>query len=214
MGVSTASMRPGIAWSGNIAASVADSEGGIVADEGAVWMLTDAQGTLLSVDPTSNRIVARIPTAPGSFVPAAGAGAVWVTSTAGNLLCRVDPHSREVVARIDVGPSPRFLAVGEGAVWTLNQGDGTVSRVDPQTNRLVATIDVGIPRGPGGDIAVGEGFVWVAAKNIPVTKIDPATDKVVAQFVAKGGDAVRVGHGAVWLCSFILQEVWRVDPNF
>jgi streptogramin lyase len=141
-------------------------------------------------------------------------GAIWITCTARNLLCRVDPQSREVTARIDVGPSPRFLAVQDDAVWTLNQGDGTVSRVDPRTNQLVATIDTGIPAGPGGDIAVGEGFVWVAAKNIPVTKIDPATNKVVAQFVAKGGDAVRVGHGAVWLCSFILQEVWRVDPKF
>jgi virginiamycin B lyase len=56
--------------------------------------------------------------------------------------------------------------------------------------------------------------VWVAAKGIPVTKIDPATNTVVAQFVAKGGDAVRVGHGSVWLCSFILEELWRVDPDF
>src|SRR5262249_50111925 len=196
------------------ARGVGGREGGSVGEGGAVWRRPAAGGTRLSVAPTSNRLAAGIQTAPGSFAPAAGAGAVWVTSTAGNLLCRVDPHSREVVARIDVGPSPRFLAVGEGAVWTLNQGDGTVSRVDPQTNRLVASIDVGIPPRPGGDIAVGEGFVWVAAKNIPVTKIDPATNKVVAQFVARGGDAVRVGHGAVWLCSFILQEVWRVDPNF
>jgi hypothetical protein len=99
----------------HITTSVADSEGGIVSGKGAVWMLTDAQGTLLCVDPTSNRIVAQIPTAPGSFVPAAGAGALWVTSTAENLLCRADPRSRQVVARIDVGASPRFLAVGEGA---------------------------------------------------------------------------------------------------
>jgi hypothetical protein len=41
-----------------------------------------------------------------------------------------------------------------------------------------------------------------------------STNKVVAQFVARGGDAVRVGHGSVWLCSFKLKELWRVDPNF
>src|SRR5262249_32210878 len=119
----------------------------------------------------------------------------------------------KVVARIDVGRSPHFLAVADDAVWTLNQGDGTVSRVDPRTNRVVATIETGIPAGPGGDIAVGEGFVWLAAIGIPVTKIDPATNKVVAQFIADGGDAVRVGHGSVWLCSFRLEELARVDPN-
>jgi YVTN family beta-propeller protein len=161
---------------------------------------------LSRVDPQSGAVE--------SFVPAVAPGAVWVTSSGSNLLSRVDPQSGAVVARIPVGPTPRFVAVGEGGVWTLNQGDGSVSRVDPATNRVVATIQTGIPPGPGGDIAAGLGFVWVAAKGIPVTKIDPASNKVVAQFVAKGGDALRVGFGSVWLCSFILQEVWRVDPGF
>jgi virginiamycin B lyase len=197
-----------------IATAVGDREGGIAADATGIWMITDTAGTLACIDPASNRIVAEVVTAPGSFVPAAGAGALWVTCTARDLLLRVDPQARAVTARIPVGPSPRFLAVADDAVWTLNQGDGTVSRVDPRTNALVATIETGIPAGPGGDIAVGEGFVWIAAIGIPVTKIDPSTNKVVAQFVARGGDAVRVGHGSVWLCSFILKELWRIDPNF
>ena len=197
-----------------IATPIGTNEGGIAADATGVWMISDPAGTLVCIDPASNQIVARVATVPGSWVAAAGAGAIWVTCTAGNLLLRVDPHGRQVTARIPVGPSPRFLAVADDAVWTLNQGDGTVSRVDPRTNALVATIETGIPGGPGGDIAVGEGFVWVAAKRIPVTKIDPSTNKVVAQFVADGGDAVRVGLGSVWLCSFNLEELWRVDPNF
>jgi len=98
-------------------------------------------------------------------------------------------------------------------VWTLNQGDGSVSRVDPQTNEVVATIQVGIP-GAGSDISVGEGFVWVTAKNVPLTKIDPATNKVVVQFVGKGGDALRVGQGAIWLCSFFLEKAWHVSLDF
>jgi virginiamycin B lyase len=114
---------------------------------------------------------------------------------------------------IPVGPNPRFVAVGEGSVWTLNQGDGSISRVDPNTNRLIATIQAGIP-GPGGDISVGEGFVWVTAKDIALTKIDPDTDKVIVQFVGEGGDALRVGREAIWLCSFFLKEVWHVSLDF
>ena len=94
-------------------------------------------------------------------------------------------------------------------VWVLNQGDGTVSRIDADTNKVVATIDAGVP-GKGGDIAVGEGFVWVTMIDIPLTQIDPATNKVVVQYVGKGGDALRIGHGAAWMCSFFLEEVWRV----
>jgi virginiamycin B lyase len=102
---------------------------------------------------------------------------------------------------------------GQGAIWTLNQGDGSVSRIDPKTNQVVATIEAGIP-GAGGDISFGEGFVWVTAKNVPLTKIDPVTNKIVVQFVGTGGDALRVGEGAIWLCSFFLEKAWHVSFDF
>ena len=191
---------------------IADSEGAIAADERAVWMPSDPHGRLARIDPATNRVVAQLALPSQSLAAAVGQGAVWVTSTDHNVVTRVDPATNRVVATIAVGPRPHFLAVGEGSVWTLNQGDGTVSRVDPANNRVVATIEAGIP-GEGGDIAVGEGFVWVTAINVPLTRIDPASNRVVAQWIGKGGDALRVGHGFVWLCSFFLQEVWRVDPD-
>ena len=103
------------------------------------------------------------------------------------------------MATIAVGPAPRFLAVGEGGVWTLNQGDGSVSRIDPKTNEVVATIEVGVP-GPGGEIAAGEGSVWVTSFEFPISRIDPKTNTVVQQFAGPGGDSIRVGLGSVWLC--------------
>jgi streptogramin lyase len=154
--------------------------------------------------------VGTVKTVPGAVAAAVGEGAVWVTSTQQGLLCRIDPKSRKLTAKIRVGPKPRFLAVGEGAVWTLNQGDGSVPRVDPNTNKVVAT-NPGRHPGEGGDIAIGEGFVWVTAKNVPLTKIDPRTNKVVVQFVGEGGDALRVGGGAIWLSSFFLHEAWHVS---
>jgi hypothetical protein len=50
----------------------------------------------------------------------------------------------------------------------------------------------------------------VTAIDIPLTRIDPRANKVDVQFVGKGGDALRVGHRSVWICSFKLREVWRV----
>ena len=75
-----------------------------------------------------------------------------------------------------------------------------------------ATIEVGVP-GPGGDIAVGEGAVWVSANGKPLSKIDPATNRVVTQYVGKGGDALRVGLGSLWLSNHEFHEVWRIDPK-
>lgn len=188
---------------------VADSEGSIGIDENSVWLVSDPQGTLVRLDPRENRVVARIPTNAGSYGVAVGFGSVWITSASHDLLCRVDPQHNRVMAQIPVGPTPRFLCTSEQAIWVLNQGDGTVSRVDPLTNKVEATIAVGTP-GPGGDIAAGEGAIWLSAVNIPLTHIDPKSNRITVQYVGKGGDAVRVGHGSVWLCSFFLQELWRV----
>jgi virginiamycin B lyase len=192
-----------------IKTTIADSEGGIAAGDQGVWLLADGNGTLLQVDPSHNEIIARVQVATGSFVPAIGHGSVWVTSTEGDLVTRVDLRGHQAPTQIAVGPSPRFIACSEFAVWTLNQGDGTVSRIDPTTNLVVATVEVGVP-GQGGDIAVGEGSVWVTAIDVPLTQIDADTNEVIVQFVGTGGDALRIGHGSAWMCSFFLQEVWRV----
>lgn len=195
-----------------IPTGIGDSEGNITAGPDSIWLLTDANGTLACFDPATNKIVAEVYVAPGSYTAAFGEAALWITSTAKNLLTRLDPRTHLVVETIPVGPAPRFLAIGEGSVWTLNQGDGTVSRVDPKTNKVVATIEVGVP-GEGGDIAVGEGSVWVTSFDFPLSRIDPATNKVVQQFVGEGGDAVRVGQGSVWLTNLKGQKLWRIDPR-
>ena len=191
---------------------IASSEGSIVSGGESIWLVIDKKGTLARIDPATNAIVAEIYVPTGSYGLAFGEGAVWATSTDHNSVARIDPNTNVIVESIEVGPSPRFIATGAGAVWTLNQGDGSVSRIDPKTNKVVATIEVGVP-GPGGDIAVGEGSVWVTSFDFPLSRIDPATNTVVQQFVGKGGDAVRVGLGSVWLSNLEAGNVWRIDPR-
>jgi virginiamycin B lyase len=196
----------------SIPSGVANTEGGITAGEGSIWMPSDAAGVLSRIDPATNKVVSKIAIPAGSFTPVFDAGSVWITSTKNNLLTRVDAKTEKIVATIPIGPTPRFLSAGFGSVWTLNQGDGSVSRVDAGTNKVSATIQVGVP-GEGGDIAVGEGAVWVTAIGKPLSKIDPATNRVVTQYVGKGGDALRAGLGALWLSNHESHEVWRIDPK-
>jgi virginiamycin B lyase len=196
----------------SIPSGVANTEGGITAGAGSIWMPSDATGVLSRIDAATNKVISKIAIPAGSFTAAFEAGSVWITSTKNNLLTRVDAKTEKVLAKIPVGPEPRFLAAGLGSIWTLNQGDGSVSRIDPASNKVSATIEVGVP-GPGGDIAVGEGAVWVTAMGKPLTKIDPATNRVVTQYVGKGGDALRVGLGSLWLSNHEFHEVWRIDPK-
>ncbi len=195
-----------------IPAGPADSEGGITVGAGSVWIATDKKGVLARVDPQTNKVVAEIAIPSGSFAPAFAEGAVWITSTEHNQLTRVDPQTNRVLASIPIGPQPRFLTVGAGSVWTLNQGDGTISRVDAKTGKLVATIAAGIP-GTGGEIAFGEGSVWATVFQIPMSRIDPATNTVVQQWTGPGGDSIRVGHGSIWLTDLAHGFVWRLSPR-
>src|SRR5579863_10299818 len=176
-----------------IGAPPAESEGGIATGAGSVWLTTDRKGTLSRVDPNTNAIVASIPIAPGSFAAAFEDGAVWVTSTEKNLVTRVDPGTNKATATVPVGPKPRFLTAGAGSIWTLNQGDGTISRVDEKSRILTATITAGIP-GLGGDISYGADSVWASVFDIPLSRIDSQTNKVVRQWVGRGGDSLRFGH--------------------
>jgi streptogramin lyase len=60
-------------------------------------------------------------------------------------------------------------------------------RIDPKTNKVSKTIELLVPNSDG-DIAVGEGSVWVTLKGFPISRIDPKTDKVAQQFVRKAAE--------------------------
>jgi virginiamycin B lyase len=194
-----------------IPAGPADSEGGIATGAGSVWMVMAPNGVLARIDPSTNRVLAKIEIPKGSYAVAFENGSAWITSSAGNLLTRVDAATNTVVSTTDVGKAPRFLTVGAGSVWTLNQGDGTISRVDATSGKAVATIQAGLS-GHGGEIAYGEGSLWVTLSGFPITKIDPATNRLTQQWVGKGGDSIRAGLGSIWLTNLDAGVVWRLDP--
>jgi YVTN family beta-propeller protein len=190
----------------------ANNEGGIAYGAGSVWLPSDPKGEVTRIDPATNGIAATIKVAPGSFTAVFGYGRLWVSSTEKSLVSVIHPATNAVIAEIPVDTAPRFMAVGEGYVWTLNQGKGTVTKIDPVTMRAVATIEVGVPGG-GGDIAAGEGAVWVTARDIPVSRIDVAAEKVTHQFAGPGGDAIRVLHGSIWLSNGRWSNVWRFQAS-
>lgn len=197
-----------------IACGVADVSGelSLAASEDAIWILSDAKGTLSRIDPLTNKVVAQIPVKPNSFCAAFGFGAVWVANTNDSTVQRIDPKTNSVTATITVGETPRFLATGEGAVWTLNQKEGTVSMIDPINNRVIETIRTLVP-GTGGDIAVGKGRVWVRAKNNRMLQcINPRTGKVTKVYTPlNGSGAVRVAGNRIWVTAHDVNKVWVLE---
>lgn len=161
----------------------------------------DKSGTLLRIDPSTNKVRQKISIAPGSYNPIFSDGIVWITGVERDLLSAVDASSGKVVESIRVGSKPRFLTAGSGSIWTLNQGDGTVSRVDEKSRKLVDTIQVGIP-GTGGDIGYGADSVWLSVFDVPLTRIEAASNRVVKQWIGKGGDSLRIGFDSLWVTDY------------
>ena len=189
----------------------ADSEGGITASEDSVWLVTNADGTLLRIDPKTNGVRQRISIPPGSFNPLYNEGYVWITGNKTGVLTPVNARTGEVLTPISVGPQPRFLASGAGFVWTLNQGDGSITRVNTKTRQVVGTVQAVIP-GHGGDISYAAGRVWATVFDVPLTMVYAESDEVLRQWVGPGGDAIRFGHGSLWLTDLRNGLLWRLDP--
>jgi hypothetical protein len=66
---------------------------------------------------------------------------------------------------------------------------------------VTASIQVGIP-GTGGDIGYGADSVWPTVFEVPLTRIDARPNKVVKQWVGKGGDSLRVGFDSIWITDY------------
>jgi len=186
----------------------AGPEGGIAASGDSIWIVTDSKGTLTRIDPATSSVRQRIQIPPGSFNPLFNHGIIWITGFDSSVLTAVNAVTGKVLGSIPVGPKPRFLTAGGGSVWTLNQGDGTISRVDENSRKLTATITVGIP-GSGGDICFGADSVWASVFDVPLSVIDRQTNKVLHQWVGRGGDSLRFGHDSIWLTDYRNGLVWR-----
>ena len=187
----------------------AGPEQGIAVSDDSVWIVTEKNGALVRIDPATNKARQKISIPPGSFVPLYSDGIVWITGFESSVLTAINAATGEVLGSIPVGPKPRFLTAGGGSIWTLNQGDGTVSRIDAKSRQLVATIPVGIP-GHGGDICYGADSVWPTAVSLPLSRIEIKSNKVLRQWVGRGGDSVRFGFDSIWLTDYDRGLLWRI----
>jgi DNA-binding beta-propeller fold protein YncE len=92
----------------------------VAVGDGDVWVLTSA-GTVLGIDPETQRIVHRVSL--GSKQPlllAAGGGFVWTANLAGFSVSKIDPRRDAVVHTVRLGSSvsiPCGIAATDDAIW-------------------------------------------------------------------------------------------------
>ena len=191
----------------------------LAAAEDAVWVLTPADNRVVRINPATNEVVATTAVGRAASGLAVGAGAVWVSRRSDGTVVRIDPATNQVAATIGVGRAPRAVTVAGGVVWVALPERG-LGRIDPASNRSTM---VDVPRCCDGELAAGEGALWVANRgDDTLVRVDLATGRVAARIplprpTQQRPHQVAVGDGAVWVTSASARRgtanlLWRVDP--
>jgi DNA-binding beta-propeller fold protein YncE len=194
-----------------------------------IWALSKgetlgARGTLVRIDPKTNRVTSRIAVGFDPVAVAVGDGSVWVVNGEGcgnafdrdcepgetaarrpsdfeYTAWRIDERTHRVVAKIGVGRAAD-VAVGEGAAWVT--AEGGVKRIDLRRNEV--TTEIRVPGEGAMRIAIGYDRVWVVTEESPaghgfLNVIDPKTNEILKSMeltVTGTTPDVAAGAGAVW----------------
>jgi YVTN family beta-propeller protein len=169
---------------------------------GAVWALDGARsGTLLRIDPGTNRISARVDVGTmGAYNVWTGAGSVWVAGDQAAEIVRIDPATNAVTAHIAVGDGPADMVFRADTAWVINHRDLGLFRIDARTNnsQLLGRIPGGAPE----RMVFAAGHLWITGRGTDLLEVDPDTANVLrtVEIGAGGIDVVAVGD-TIWVPS-------------
>jgi YVTN family beta-propeller protein len=190
---------------------------------GSVWATSFDDNVVARIDPSSNRVVARIAThGVAPLGVAVTRNAVWVGNHhAGpggtGSIVRIDPHDDRVVAQIPLGAAtfccgPDNITSANGDVWVDIPNQRLVVRIDARRNRVRARIRV--PTGCG-QLVAGAGSVWLAdGCSTDIIRIDPRRDRIAHVIDTGGADVYPIGFAnkSVWATTDDLRLL-RIDPT-
>jgi hypothetical protein len=158
---------------------------------GSVW--TVQPRIVLRIDPTKERVVARVDTPRGCDQIAAGSEAMFLGCRDSRLF-RIDPGSNQATLVTTVGVSPIGLAYGHGSIWWINASEaGGVSKIDP-TSGSITTVAA-----PYAKFVVAPyQHIWFVDANGRAFTIDPSGSRA-SHAVRKARVALGVAydHGTV-----------------
>jgi virginiamycin B lyase len=198
-----------------IPAGTLDRRGTVAASPDSVWLLSDNKTTLSRIDPDQNAVVDEFRLTADCGNLTFGETSLWVTCPAENKVLRINPATSLVDKTIEVSARPEALAIGESSVWVLCGKEGKLDRIDPKTNKVSKTIDLAVPNAEG-ELAIGDGAIWVTMTGYPLTRVDPVSETVAQQFYGAGGGAILFTggqSGAIWLSNLNNGTLWHIDPK-
>jgi len=182
----------------------------------SVWVASAAPNTLQRIDPTTNKIVARIDM-PGE--PCAGLVAafdsVWVPlcSTPPSL-ARVDTRNNQLLALLDIGPTAAegTITASTDSIWLVTDNQGTLSRINPNTNKVQQKITVS--RG-SYNARFSVDAVWVTNVEASIVTVVDAMTGTVRKTIPVGPNPrfLTAGGGSIWTLNQGDGSITRIDAQ-
>lgn len=187
--------------------------------QGTAALASASSDSVALISPASTHLRASFPVGGNPSSLAASAGAVWALNADDRTVTRIDLSSH-IERPIGTDGIPVDLAAGDGSVWVVNAAavsaptafpgatptpfpePTSVSRLDPVSASRLAPIP--LPRtvasSPPGSyqIAVGSKDVWVIDADGSVSRIDPASNRVVQTVPNVDVSAIATGAEGTW----------------
>jgi YVTN family beta-propeller protein len=184
----------------------------IATADDAIWVTSEADGTLTRLDPESGEPVGEpIQLGIGIAGVAAGEGSVWVTDPLHGELLRIDPEEGAVSQRISVGGHPGPVVFGGYRVWVADTEGRGITAVNANGGRVFKReIE---PHEAPLRLATGGGGLWVAiADTNRVRRIDLGTTAVSSSIIVGANPAgLTVAGGKLWVANSGSATVTTVD---
>jgi virginiamycin B lyase len=167
----------------------------------SIWVANCGNGTIVRMEPKSNKVEATLNTGVAAlrYGLAATADSVWVLADGKTTLSRIDPESNAIVGEVRLPAGCGNLQFGEASLWVTCPAEDKLLRINPMTNLVEQRIKVAATP---NSLAFGDGSVWVLGlKEGKVDRIDPKTNKVTKTIDLKVPGAegsIAFGEGALW----------------
>jgi DNA-binding beta-propeller fold protein YncE len=186
-----------------------------------------AQGRLLRIDPSSNRVADSVPVATGIDTIAAGGGSVWAGSYRTGALWRFDPLTKELATASGGVGRPTALTISDGSVFVATDGvrgsKALVFQFDAtegdRQDQLQVRQACSVTSGPFGlwlagcpnvdELTTAGGRLHVVEPKIEIPPAKPLS----AENELDALTGLAEGADSVWaLGDAADRRIWRIDP--
>ena len=188
----------------------------VLVTDDAVWVGGSKPYSVQRIDPSTNKIVAKIKLSGEACSGLAyGFGSVWVPVCGKSpTLARVDVKTNEISDILPFGTAgaEAGITASSDSIWIVPDKKGTLTRIDPQSDSVRQRI--AIPPGSYNPL-FSDGMIWITGVDSnALTVVDASSGNVLTSLpVGPKPRFLTSGGGSVWTLNQGDGTVSRVDTS-